>query len=336
LSPNERMQQLFHPWTSYVIVPLFALANAGVRLDGEVLRDALTSPVTIGIIVGLALGKPAGIMAASWLSTRRALGGFPLTVAWPSLWGAASVAGIGFTVSLFIAEIALHGTTLEEAKVGILGASLLATALSWGVFRGIAFLPARLRGRGRTAAPLIDLVDPVDGERDHARGPADAPVTLVEYGDFECPYCGRAEPVVRELLAAFGADLRFVFRHLPLQEVHEHARLASEAAEAAGAQGRFWEMHDLLFAHQDALTLDDLLGYAGVLGLDVDRFRDDLHARAHALRVERDLDSADQSGVTGTPTFFANGLRHHGAYDLASLKALVRAAAVQAEVTPAP
>jgi Na+/H+ antiporter NhaA len=333
LSPNERLQQLYHPWTSYVIVPVFALANAGVTLDGDVLRAAATSPITIGIVVGLALGKPVGIMAASWLATRRTLGGFPLTVPWPALLGAASVAGIGFTVSLFIAEIALHGRALEEAKIGILGASLLATILSWTAFRAVTALPSRLRGAGSAAAPLIDLVDPVDPDRDHYRGPRDAPVTLVEYGDFECPYCGRAEPVIRELLGEFGADLRFVFRHLPLEDVHEHARLAAEAAEAAAAHGRFWEMHDVLFAHQDALTVDDLVGYAGGLGLDVERFRDDLHERAHALRVERDLDSADQSGATGTPTFFANGLRYHGAFDLESLKTLVRATLVQAKVT---
>lgn len=179
--------------------------------------------------------------------------------------------------------------------------------------------------------PIVDLVDPVDADRDHIRGPKDAPVTLVEYGDFQCPYCGQAEPVVRELLAEFGADLRFVFRHLPLEDVHEHARLAAEAAEAAGAQGSFWEMFDLLFAHQDALTADDLLDYARTLGLDVARFSADLRKRKHALRVERDIDSADQSGVTGTPTFFANGLRHHGAFDIDSLQALVRAALSQAE-----
>lgn len=160
-------------------------------------------------------------------------------------------------------------------------------------------------------------------------------MTLVEYGDFECPYCGQAEPVVRNLLAEFGTDLRYVFRHLPLDDVHEHARQAAEAAEAAGTQGRFWEMSDLLFTHQNALTVDDLVGYARSLGLDIDRFRAELGKRKHALRVEHDIDSADQSGVTGTPTFFANGLRHHGAFDLASLKALVRAALAQAKESKA-
>lgn len=330
ISPNERMQQLFHPWTSYVIVPTFALANAGVELNGDTLSDAVGSPITIGIIAGLVLGKLTGITAVSWLATRRALGGFPLTVPWPPLIGAAAVAGIGFTVSLFIAEIALREAALAQAKIGILGASVLATALSWLLFRGMALLPDRSI-LGAAAAPLVDLTDPVDPDRDHIRGPHDAPVTLVEYGDFECPYCGQAEPVVRQLLAEFGTDLRYVFRHLPLDDVHEHARLAAEAAEAAGAQGRFWEMHDRLFAHQDALTLGDLIGYARALDLDVERFRGDLSKRKHALRVERDIDTADQSGVTGTPTFFANGLRHHGAFDIDSLKALVRSALAQAK-----
>jgi protein-disulfide isomerase len=238
-------------------------------------------------------------------------------------------------VSLFIAEIALSGEALDQAKIGILSASVLATGLSWLVFRAVDRLPERSRIREGTspAAPLVDLTDPVDPDRDHIRGPQNAPVTLVEYGDFECPYCGQAEPVVRELLAEFGADLRYAFRHLPLEDVHEHARLAAEAAEAAGAQGRFWEMHDLLFTHQAALTTDDLLDYAGALGLDVDRFSAELGKRKYALRVERDIDSADQSGVTGTPTFFANGLRHHGAFDIDSLKALVRTALAQAKVS---
>jgi Na+/H+ antiporter NhaA len=332
ISPNERMQQLFHSWTSYVVVPIFALANAGVELSGEVLRGAATSTITIGIVAGLVLGKLIGITGASWLATRRVLGGFPLTVPWPPLVGAAAVAGIGFTVSLFIAEIALSGAALDQAKIGILSASVLATGLSWLVFRAVDRLPERSRIRGGTsAAPLVDLTDPVDPDRDHIRGPQNAPVTLVEYGDFECPYCGQAEPVVRELLAEFGADLRYVFRHLPLEDVHEHARLAAEAAEAAGAQGRFWDMHDLLFTQQGALTIHDLLGYAGALGLDVDRFRAELGKRKYALRVERDIDSADQSGVTGTPTFFANGLRYHGAFDIDSLKALVRTALAQAK-----
>jgi Na+/H+ antiporter NhaA len=336
ISPNERMQEIFHPWTSYVIVPLFALANAGVPLGGEALRRAATSPITLGIVAGLVIGKPVGIAAASWLATRRRLGGFPITLPWPPVVAAAAVCGIGFTVSLFIAELSFDGTALADAKIGILAASIIATGLGWLMFRLTDLLPERIRlaGLDRTVAPIADLAEPVDAGRDHIRGPADAPVTLVEYGDFECPYCGQAEPVVRTLLSEFGQELRYVFRHLPLEDVHEHAQQAAEAAEAAGAQGKFWEMHDLLFAHQGALETDDLIGYARELGLDADVFADKLRRRKFARRVERDVESADESGVTGTPTFFANGRRHHGAYDVASLTELVRSALAQSTRGP--
>ncbi len=321
ISPNERLQHLFHPWTSYVVVPLFALANAGVRIDGDVLRHAATSSVTIGIVAGLVVGKPLGIIAMTWLVTRRRTGGFALTVPWPPLVGAATVAGVGFTVSLLIADISFTGQDLEDAKLGILAASLLASLLAAIVFRVVDHLPARMAaaGQARMARPLVDLSDPVDPTVDHIRGPADAPVTLVEYGDFECPYCGEAEPVIRELVASLGSELSFVFRHLPLVDVHEHAELAAEAAEAAAAQGKFWEMHDLLMADGVALTFDDLVRYAAEVGLDVEQFTSDLVSRRHALRVARDVAAAESDGVVGTPTFFVNGRRHHGPYDLASL-----------------
>ena len=147
----------------------------------------------------------------------------------------------------------------------------------------------------------------------------------MEYGDFECPYCGQAEPVVRELLAGHG-DVRYVWRHLPLNDVHPHAQLAAEAAEAAADQGAFWEMHDLLLRHQDGLQVRDLLRYATDLGLDTDRFSDHLSKHAGAARVAEDVDSADLSGVSGTPTFFINGRRHYGSYDITALTAAVLAA----------
>jgi protein-disulfide isomerase len=159
-------------------------------------------------------------------------------------------------------------------------------------------------------------------------------VTVVEYGDFECPYCGRAEPVVRQLLREFG-DVRYVWRHLPLTDVHPRARLAAEASEAAADQGAFWELHDLLLTHQDALTPEDLIAYAEQLGLDVERFASDLQAHVGAARVAEDVDSADLSGVSGTPTFFVNGHRHQGAYDIATLSTAVRAAGAQATLARA-
>jgi protein-disulfide isomerase len=179
--------------------------------------------------------------------------------------------------------------------------------------------------------PLIDLAYEVDPDRDHIRGPLDAPVTVVEYGDFECPYCGLAEPVVRELLADF-ADVRYVWRHLPLIDVHPHTQRAAEAAEAAADQGAFWEMHDKLLEHQDELEDADLIGYAEELELDVVRFAEHLSERRGAARIADDVDGADLSGVSGTPTFFINGRRHYGAYDIATLSDAVLAAGARARV----
>jgi Na+/H+ antiporter NhaA len=332
-STNERLQQLFHPWTSYAIVPLFALANAGIRINGGSLGHGFGSRITLGILIGYAVGKPVGIAGSSWLVTRLSRRRLQPPVGWAAVAGAGTIAGIGFTVSLLVATLAFHGLQLEEAKLGILGAALSASILTWLLFRATALLPRRLRVRALlgTAEELTDLYIDVDPERDHIRGPLEAPVTVVEYGDFECPYCGQAEPVVRELLRDFG-DIRYVWRHVPLSDVHPHAQLAAEAAEAAAEQGGFWELHDLLLQHQDALDPDDLIGYAEQLGLDVDRFAKFLRERAGAARVAEDVDSADLSGVTGTPTFFINGRRHYGAYDIGTLSLAVKAAGARMAV----
>jgi len=328
ISPNERLQLALHPWTSYVVVPVFALANAGIPLNSDVLSRAASSPVTIGILVAYVVGKPAGILASTWLITTLRPGERRLPAGWAVLAGGGATAGIGFTVSLLIASLAFSGERLEEAKLGVLACAVAATLLAWLLFNGLRLLsdPSRPRQLVGTAEDIIDLAAPVDPERDHIRGPDDAPVSLVEYGDFECPYCGRAEPMVRELLSHVGEDVRFVFRHLPLTDVHQHAQQAAEASEAAAAQGAFWEMHDLLLGHQDALEPKDLVGYAEQLGLDVPRFTDELRRRVHAPRVAEDVADADASQVTGTPTFFVDGRRHHGAYDVATLEAAVRAA----------
>jgi Na+/H+ antiporter NhaA len=333
ISANDRLQQLYHPWTSYVIVPLFALANAGIAISGGLLSRAYTSPVTLGILIGYVVGKPVGITGTAWVVTRLSGGRLRPPVGWAAVAGAGAIAGIGFTISILIATHAFHGVQLEEAKLGVLSAALVASLATWLVFSAASRLPKRLRIRALlgTAEPIIDLAYPVDPERDHIRGPAEAPVTVLEYGDFECPYCGRAEPAVRELLAGFG-DVRYVWRHLPLTDVHPHASAAAEAAEAAAAQGAFWELHDLLLDHQNALLDSDLIGYAEDLGLDVERFEADLGARAGAAHIAEDVDSADLSGVSGTPTFFINGRRHHGAYDLATLSAEVRAARARAAI----
>jgi Na+/H+ antiporter NhaA len=334
LSSNEHLQQIFHPWTSYVIVPLFALANAGIHIDGRFLARGFSGTVVLGLFIGYVVGKPVGIVAGSWLLTKLDRGGVGLPVGWAAVVGGGSVSGIGFTVSLLIASIAFSGEQLDQAKLGVLSAALCASLLAWLVFRATALLPRsmRLRALIGSTETLVDLAFPVDPERDHIRGPKDAPVTLVEYGDFECLYCGRAESVVRELLRDSG-DVRYVWRHLPLNDVHPHAELAAEAAEAAAAQGAFWEMHDVLLEHQDALSMSQLVAYAEQLGLDVDRFMNDLDEHRARTRIDEDVEGADLSNVSGTPTFFVNGRRHYGAYDTNSLTQAVRAARGRAAVT---
>ncbi len=337
ISPNERLQYSLHPWTSFVIVPLFALANAGIHVTGGLIGDAVTSPITLGILVGYVVGKPLGIMGASWLATRPALHGPRSPLSWPSLAGGGAVAGIGFTVSLLISSLAFQGESLSEAKLGVLASAILAPLVAWAVFAVIRRLPSEVRARqiAGTVEDILDLSEDVDPERDHIRGPDDALVTLLEYGDFECPYCGQAEDVVRELLSSSTDDVRYVWRNLPLNDVHSSAQLAAEAAEAAGAQGRFWEFYDALFAHQGTYTPQDLVKYATELGLDLERFRDELHRHVYTPRVAEDVSSADSSGVSGTPTFFINGRRHQGAYDIDTLTAAVRSARRRASLVAA-
>ena len=168
------------------------------------------------------------------------------------------------------------------------------------------------------------LVLPV-GPRDHVRGPATAYLTLLEYGDYECTHCGAAYPVVEDVRRRMGRKLRFVYRHFPLTNIHPHAEQACQAVEAAGAQGRFWEMHDALFANQDALEFDDLVSYAAALGLDVVRFERDIDRGAYTSRIREDFMSGVRSGVNGTPTFFVNDARYDGPGDVESLILALRA-----------
>lgn len=314
VSVNERLQRLYHPYTSCVVVPVFALANAGVRLGGGTLDAALRSPLTWGIVAGLVVGKLVGITGATLLAARLRLGTMPPGLGTGQIAGGAALSGIGFTISLFIVDLALDDPGLaDQARVGVLLASVLAALTGWALFR------AADRRRGDVAARPTRLDPPVDPDADHVRGPADATLTLVEFADFECPFCGRATGSVSEVRRHFGDRLRYVFRHLPLADVHPRASLAAEASEAAAAQGAFWPMHDLLFARSDALEPADLLRHAGDVGLDVDRFEADLGDGVHAARVRDDLASAEASGVQGTPTFFVGDRRHRGPHDAATL-----------------
>ncbi|MEV0385275.1 Na+/H+ antiporter NhaA [Nonomuraea sp. NPDC050643] len=315
VSVNERLQLRLHPWSSYVIVPIFALANAGVRLDGETLRAAATSPVAIGVALGLLLGKFVGISLGTWLPLRLGWGILPGNLVWGQLLGGAAVSGIGFTVALFIVDLAFEDSALhDQAKIGILAGSLLSAVLGWVIFRlawdrgGVCAPP--------DAEPAEDLptllAEPV-GPEDHVRGPEHAKVTIVEYGDFECPYCGRLHPILEELRRK-EPDVRLVFRHFPLRTLHPRAAAAAIVAEAAADQGRFWEMHDILYDNQRFLTDADLEHYAAEL--DVDPWAD---VPRHVARIGRDEESGRAGGVRGTPTLFLNGVRYEGGLDLGSI-----------------
>jgi Na+/H+ antiporter NhaA len=321
VSPNERLQELLHPWTSYLIVPLFALANAGVNLREGALGDALSSPLTWAVVIGLVAGKAVGISTAAIGAVRLGLGRLPEGVGEGQVVGGAALSGIGFTVSLLIAGLAFDSPQLRnEAKIGVLLAAVLAVAVGWIVFK----LAAVLRGEVSAGLPTV-LKPPVDPARDHIRGPVDAPLTLVEFADFECPFCGRATGMVRELRKRFGDELRYVLRHLPLVDVHPHAELAAQAMEEAAAQGKFWELHDLLFDRQNELEFEDLLGYASKVGIDVEEMARALDDERHAPSVREDVISAELSGARGTPTFFVGERRHVGPYDAESLAAELEA-----------
>ncbi len=230
-------------------------------------------------------------------------------------------------MSLLIASLAFKGQELSEAKLGVLTTLVGAPVVTCIVQEFARRLPKQIRLNALvgSADAIVDLAVPVDPERDHIRGPMDADVTLVEYGDLECPYCGQAEPVIRELLSEVGS-LRYVWRHLPLSDVHPQAQLAAEATEAAALQGRFWEMHDRLITHQDELKVRQIVAHAEELGLDMEQFRTALHKRKGAGRIAEDVESADLSGVSGTPSFFINGHRHQGAYDIETLTKAVKLA----------
>lgn len=318
VSPNERFQTVIHPWTSYVVIPLFALANAGVPLGSDALSRALTSPVTIGVVVGLVAGKAIGISIASLAAVRLQVGPLPSGVQRGHVVGAASLAGIGFTVSLFVAELAFNEQALrDEAKIGVLAASVIAAIL------GLTLLALRVRRDGLAPEPAVSrpLEPSVDARYDRIRGPQDAPHTLVLFTDYECPHTRALAPELDALLERAGGRVRLVVRQLPLEAEHPGATLAAEAALAAAAQGRFWPMHDQLIAHPvgDDLGVADLLRLAEVAGLDPDRVADDLRHHVRGPAVQAEVDGAARSGVPGTPTLFLDGERLDDGYDAASL-----------------
>jgi Na+/H+ antiporter NhaA len=315
ISINERLRTDVGPYVSFVVLPIFALANAGVRLDQHTLSVALRSLLTWGIVVGLVAGKLIGITGATAIMRMTGMGQLAPGLTLRRVAGGAVLAGIGFTIALFIVDLAIDDPAKQdEARVGVLLASVIAFAGGWAFFRITDWLsPPEPVG--------LKLIRPIDPERDHIRGGPDAPLTLVEYGDYECPFCSRATGSIDEVRAHFGKDLRYVWRHLPLERVHPRAFDAARAAEAAGLQGKYFEMSIELFAHQDDLEWSDIYRYANAVGLDIDRFDNDVRVHPSKVlhRVQDDAQDAELMDLNSTPTFFVNGVRHRGPWDSASL-----------------
>ncbi|QEN12311.1 Na+/H+ antiporter NhaA [Mycolicibacterium sp. ELW1] len=313
ISINERLVTGFGPYVSFGVLPLFALANAGVRLDADTVLAAVRSPLTWGVVAGLVLGKLIGITGATWIVQRIGLGRLSPGLTLRRVAGGAALSGIGFTISLFIVDLAItNPRSADLARVGVLAASVIAFTLGWAVFR----LTDKLSPPVPVGHKLVRDVDP---ERDHIRGRVDAPLTLVEYGDFECPFCSRATGSIDEVREYFGDRLRYVWRHLPLERVHPRALDAARASEAAALQGKFFDLAVQMFEFQDHLEWQHIYRYADQAGCDIAQFDDDLHSSRVLHRVDDDAQDAELMDLNATPTFFVNGVRHRGPWDAASL-----------------
>lgn len=313
ISINERLQSAYAPYVAYVILPLFALANAGVLITPEILGAALVSSLTWGIVIGLVVGKFLGIFGSAAILKTLRLGEFGPGLTLDRIAGGAALSGIGFTISLFIVDIAIDGEDAQnQARVGVLAASVIAFLVATIVFRvSDAFHPREDTGQ--------TLVRPVDSRRDHVFGRDDAPYTIVEYGDFQCGFCLKASGSIQEVKAELGDQLRYVWRHAPLTQYHPNALAGAEAAEAASLQGKFFEFERGLFSDQENQRPSDIVRLARELGLDVEKFERDLTAPEVTGHVRDDMLDAEAMGITSVPTLFINGRRHTGPYDAQSL-----------------
>jgi Na+/H+ antiporter NhaA len=321
ISINERLQTGFGSYVSFFVLPLFALANAGVHLDHATMTAAVRSPLTWGVVAGLVVGKFVGITGATALVRTTGIGVLAPGLTLRRVAGGAALSGIGFTISLFIIDLAIEDPAKQDqARVGVLAASVLALVLGWATFRITDWLSPPVS----VGATLIREVDP---DRDHIRGDPNAAMTLVEYGDFECPFCSRATGSIDEVREYFGPDqLRYVWRHLPQERTHPHAMDAARASEAAALQGRFFEMAARMFEFQDFLEWDHIYRYADSVGCDIEKFDEDLHSPKVLHRVQDDAQDAELMDLGSTPTFFVNGRRHEGPWDAASLIRALEAA----------
>ena len=314
ISINERLQTGFGSYVSFFVLPLFALANAGVRLDRDTMAAAVHSPLTWGVVAGLLIGKFVGITGATALVRAIGIGVLAPGLTVRRVAGGAALSGIGFTISLFIIDLAITDPAKQDqARLGVLAASALALVLGWATFRITDWLSPPI-------SVGMTLIREVDPDRDHMRGDPNAPLTLVEYGDFECPFCSRATGAIDEVREYFGADrLRYVWRHLPQERVHPHAMDAARASEAAALQGRFFEMAVRMFEFQDFLEWEHIYRYADGIGIDIEKFDEDVHSPKVLHRVQDDAQDAELMDLGSTPTFFVNGRRHQGPWDAASL-----------------
>ncbi|MGO4299463.1 Na+/H+ antiporter NhaA [Leifsonia sp. RAF41] len=321
ISINERLQSAWSPYVAYVVLPLFALANAGVRLSGDILVGALVSPVAWGVLVGLVVGKFVGVFGSTALLRLLRIGDFGPGLTIDRLAGGAALCGIGFTISLFIVDLAIPGEEAQNAaRVGVLAATVVAFVVATLLFR---ISDAR---RPKDEAGLT-LVRPVDPARDHIFGALDAPFEIVEYGDFQCGFCLKATGSVFEVQRELGDRLRYVWRHAPLTRFHPNALAAAEASEAAARQGKFFEFERSLFSDQENQLPSDIMRRAEELGLDLRRFEADLASAEVAARVRDDMLDAEAMDITAVPTFFINGQRHRGPYDAQSLIRALQATA---------
>ncbi|MEV1201207.1 Na+/H+ antiporter NhaA [Microbispora rosea] len=313
ISINERLQSAYAPYVAYVILPLFALANAGVVLNPEVLAGAAGSTLTWGVVVGLVVGKLLGVFGSSALLRRLKIGELGAGLTLDRVLGGAAVCGIGFTISLFIVDLAIDDELAQnEARVGVLAASVIAFVLATIIFR-ISDAVRPDDDSGQT------LARPVDPARDHVLGNPYAPYTIVEYGDFQCGFCLKASGSILEVRDVLGDRLRYVWRHAPLVQIHPNALAAAEATEAAAAQGGFFDFARALFDDQDNQRPSDIIRIADDLGLDLERFEKDLISAEVTGRVRDDMLDAEAMNITAVPTLFINGRRHTGPYDARSL-----------------
>lgn len=329
VSINDRAYNALTPYVMWLILPIFALANAGVRITQESLNDAFTSRLTWGIVIGLVLGKTVAITSATWIMNRLRPQALSPSLRMSQIFGVSILSGMGFTISLFVVELAFDDATdVSRAQIGVLAATMLSALLGAIVF-------SILSGRERRRFPHRDrLLRPFDPDRDPVLGdPSAAVISVVEYGNYATPFLAGSTEMRQQMLGRFGRDVCHAFRHLPLEE--PLGRSTALANEAAAVQGRFWEMHDALLAQAPIRTERQIARAAAAAGLNLRRFEHDWMSAIGAERVDQDIEEGDVMHLTGAPTFFIDGRRYTGTIDPVSVTAAVAEALAQAQAAAA-